>query len=78
MVAIRVYNYTMEIPLSTILRFGPCGVPALTPMDPPLRGWEQGRVVEFEWFEVSVMYAKKSNTGGPIYPIGDYPLGETE
>jgi hypothetical protein len=40
----------MEIPLSTILRFGICGVPELVPLEPP-------RIVrEFQFFEVNVTY----------------------
>jgi hypothetical protein len=52
MIANQVYNYTMEIPLSVILRFGICGVPELVPVEPPVY------TRDFQIFEVHITYHK--------------------
>ena len=70
----------MEIPLSTIQPFEPLGIPTLKlssgwveefDLRRRLREAPNRTVIEFQLVEVHVMYAAKSNTGGPIYPMGD-------
>jgi len=40
-------------------------------MEPPPRGWQTGHIkhiTDFEWFEVSMVYADIPSRDGRIYP----------